>query len=183
MSPMKVHLCTTGNGTVRFNPNLYNSGKVCLSVLNTWPGRPEEQWNPSSTFLQVIVSIQSLILVQEPYFNEPGFERSRGTTRGNTENRRYNENIQVATVQWALLDQLRNPPAAFKDVVLWHIYLKREEIIRQCDAWLSDASLQIDRLQDYCASLKRELEAMEQPTRPAQSDSELDSDSDSETDL
>jgi hypothetical protein len=26
-------LLTTGHGTVRFNPNLYNCGKVCLSLL------------------------------------------------------------------------------------------------------------------------------------------------------
>lgn len=31
----KVNLQTTGNGTVRFNPNLYNCGKVCLSLLGT----------------------------------------------------------------------------------------------------------------------------------------------------
>jgi len=38
-TPPLVHLCTTGGGTVRFNPNLYNCGKVCLSLLGTWPGR------------------------------------------------------------------------------------------------------------------------------------------------
>ena len=53
-SPMQVHLVTTGRHTVRFNPNLYNDGKVCLSVLNTWHGRPEEKWNPqASSLLQV----------------------------------------------------------------------------------------------------------------------------------
>lgn len=73
LSPMMINFETTGHHTVRFNPNLYNDGKVCLSVLNTWHGRPEEKWNPqTSSFLQVLVSIQSLILVPEPYFNEPG---------------------------------------------------------------------------------------------------------------
>ena len=37
--PPLVHLCTTGGGTVGFNPNLYPCGKVCLSLLGTWPGR------------------------------------------------------------------------------------------------------------------------------------------------
>lgn len=37
--PPLMHLRTTGNGSVRFNPNLYNNGKVCLSLLGTWPGR------------------------------------------------------------------------------------------------------------------------------------------------
>ena len=31
--PPKVNLQTTGAGQVRFNPNLYNCGKVCLSLL------------------------------------------------------------------------------------------------------------------------------------------------------
>ena len=67
---------TTGGGTVRFNPNLYNCGKVCLSLLGTWSGQDGETWNKdTSTFLQVLVSIQSLILVEDPYFNEPGWER------------------------------------------------------------------------------------------------------------
>lgn len=59
-SPMLINLETTGRHTVRFNPNLYNDGKVCLSVLNTWHGRPEEKWNAhTSSFLQVSWSEQS----------------------------------------------------------------------------------------------------------------------------
>lgn len=38
-TPPLVHLRTTGGGRVRFNPNLYACGKVCLSLLGTWPGR------------------------------------------------------------------------------------------------------------------------------------------------
>ena len=50
----QVNLQTTGRGSVRFNPNLYNCGKVCLSLLGTWPGQKEEMWNEkASTFLQV----------------------------------------------------------------------------------------------------------------------------------
>lgn len=33
IKPPKVKLLTTGNNTVRFNPNLYRNGKVCLSIL------------------------------------------------------------------------------------------------------------------------------------------------------
>jgi len=32
--------------------------------------RPEEQWSPKSTLLQVLVSIQSMILIDAPYYNE-----------------------------------------------------------------------------------------------------------------
>lgn len=150
-SPMLINLETTGRHTVRFNPNLYNDGKVCLSVLNTWHGRPEEKWNAhTSSFLQVsididqsgvyssyiidrmlkqvLVSIQSLILVSEPYFNEPGYERSRGTTSGAQSSQEYNANICQATAKWAMLDQIRNPCPCFKEVItlIIAIYTLRE---------------------------------------------------------
>ncbi|MEQ2197571.1 Baculoviral IAP repeat-containing protein 6, partial [Xenoophorus captivus] len=89
---------------------------VCLSILNTWHGRPEEKWNPqTSSFLQVLVSVQSLILVAEPYFNEPGYERSRGTPSGTQSSREYDGNIRQATVKWAMLEQIRNPSPCFKE--------------------------------------------------------------------
>ena len=42
--PPKVNLMTTGAGKVRFNPNLYANGKVCLSLLGTWSG---PGWKPN----------------------------------------------------------------------------------------------------------------------------------------
>ncbi len=52
--PPKVLLSTTGHGKVRFNPNLYNCGKVCLSLLGTWG----DNWIADfSTILQILVSI------------------------------------------------------------------------------------------------------------------------------
>ena len=57
-SPPIINLQTTGHNSVRFNPNLYVDGKVCLSILNTWQGSPEELWNGQiSSFLQVFYSI------------------------------------------------------------------------------------------------------------------------------
>ena len=87
-SPPQVNFRTTGGGLVRFNPNLYNCGKVCLSLLGTWEGAQGEQWNETSTILQVLISIQSLILCAEPYYNEPGFERLYGTPQGDQESLR-----------------------------------------------------------------------------------------------
>lgn len=65
---------------------------------------------------QVLVSVQSLILVAEPYFNEPGYERSRGTPSGTQSSREYDGNIRQATVKWAMLEQIRNPSPCFKEV-------------------------------------------------------------------
>ncbi|CAM9178435.1 unnamed protein product [Ectocarpus sp. 4 AP-2014] len=69
-SPPRVRLMTTGGGTVRFNPNLYANGKVCLSILGTWNG---PRWTPVHSISSVLLSIQSL-MNEKPYHNEPGFE-------------------------------------------------------------------------------------------------------------
>lgn len=48
--------------------NLYEEGKVCLSILGTWAGDKNETWNSArSSLLQAFVSIQGLVLVKEPY--------------------------------------------------------------------------------------------------------------------
>lgn len=62
----------------RLNPNLYEEGRVCVSLLGTWTGKGTEKWGANSSLLQLIVSIQGLILVAEPYFNEAGYEKQVG---------------------------------------------------------------------------------------------------------
>ncbi|WCJ44615.1 Ubiquitin-conjugating enzyme family protein [Euphorbia peplus] len=60
----------------RINPNLYEDGLICLSLLNTWPGGKRETWNTQeSTILQVLVSIQALVLNEKPFFNEAGYDK------------------------------------------------------------------------------------------------------------
>jgi ubiquitin-conjugating enzyme E2 O len=63
--------------------NLYEEGKVCLSILGTWAGERSESWSAArSSLLQAFVSIQGLVLVKDPYFCEPSFEKMRGTEEG-----------------------------------------------------------------------------------------------------
>ena len=132
-SPPKVTLVTTGGGRVRFNPNLYKDGKVCLSLLGTWAG---PSWDPkTSTLLQVIVSIQSLILVADPYFNEPGVEATMNTASGMAASAQYNAYIRVQTLRCAMLDMLQKSPYIFQDAVKLHFALKAHEIKAQCERW------------------------------------------------
>jgi ubiquitin-protein ligase len=137
----QVLLHTTGNDTVRFNPNLYNTGKVCLSLLGTWSGQEGEKWNPkNSSFLQVMVSIQSLILVEQPYFNEPGWERKMNTPEGKKLSNDYNQNLHPHTIQLAMSNMLLNPPSGFEDVVINHFKMKKEEIINKTLLWEQEAT-------------------------------------------
>lgn len=48
--------------------------------------------------LQVLVSIQSLILIPKPYFNEPGYEASMNTVDGKRRSDSYNENIELVRI-------------------------------------------------------------------------------------
>ena len=112
--PPRVKYLTTGGGKYRFNPNLYQDGKVCLSLLGTWSG---PGWQPGeSTLLQVLVSIQSLILVDDPYFNEPGYQKSEGTQQGTTASQLYNANIRRYTMDAAILPHFQRLAATNHNV-------------------------------------------------------------------
>jgi ubiquitin-protein ligase len=93
------------NGKKRFNPNLYDNGKVCLSLLGTWRGDKGESWNSTtSTFNQLLISIQSQILIEQPYFNEPGYEKYIGKTSGIESSKNYNFSIRQYTIDHAIND-------------------------------------------------------------------------------
>lgn len=77
--PLKPPMCHYISYCIdRLNPNLYEDGKVCVSLLGTWAGKGSEIWTINSSLLQLIISIQGLILVAEPYFNEAGYEKQKG---------------------------------------------------------------------------------------------------------
>jgi len=152
--PPQVNFQTTGGGTVRFNPNLYNCGKVCLSLLGTWRGGPNEQWNEATTtLLQVLVSIQSLIFVSQPFFNEPGYEALMHTTKGDLQSAAYNETIRLATVTFAMVDMIKNPPIGFEQVVRRHFTLKAHRTLKDVIAWLKEAQTS-HSTPEYFAKLK-----------------------------
>ena len=78
---------------------------------------------------QVLISIQSLILCAEPYYNEPGFERLYGTPQGDAESLKYSEEVFRNNLKYAVAGQLTNPPEGFEDVVRAHFYLKRDVLL------------------------------------------------------
>lgn len=98
------------SGGLRLNPNLYENGNVCLSLLNTWTGKGTEVWDPAkSTMLQVLVSIQGLVLNANPYFNEAGYERQVGSPEGIKNSFIYNENAFLLSCR-SMLYLLHRPP-------------------------------------------------------------------------
>ena len=159
----KVVLLNTGGGTVRFGPNLYADGKVCLSLLGTWPG---PKWKPGvSSLSQVLISIQGLILgVEHPYFLEPGHGGWEGTikdgdfiVKGKTVSGKsvqedvvplrvavYEDNLRVGTLRFAM-DGLvsKHPPylEAFQKPIALHFFHNRERILTEMSSWCVDRAV------------------------------------------
>ncbi|KAJ4967302.1 hypothetical protein NE237_019151 [Protea cynaroides] len=129
--PPSVHFHSYG---LQINPNLYADGSVCLSLLNTWIGKKHERWNPSeSTILQVLLSIQALVLNEKPYFNEP-FMFGLG---GNKKSLTYNMNTFVLSCKM-MLYVLRKPPLHFEDFVAAHFRERAHVISMASKAYMDD---------------------------------------------
>ncbi|KAL1366552.1 putative ubiquitin-conjugating enzyme E2 38 [Arachis ipaensis] len=137
-SPPKVHY---HSGGVRINPNLYKCGTVCLSLLGTWQGRNnDENWIPGkSTMLQVLVSIQALILNEKPFYNEPGYPESYGGSRdGHRRSKEYSDNAFILSLK-TMMYTMRKPPQHFEDLVAGHFRTRARDILTACKLYSEGA--------------------------------------------
>ena len=89
----------TIDGKTRINPNLYECGKVCLSILGTWEG---PGWKKVMNLRTVLLSIQSL-LHEFPIQNEPGYEK---TTSDDQMSIDYNHYIIFQNYRLSILEVL-----------------------------------------------------------------------------
>lgn len=126
---------------LKLNPNLYETGKVCLSLLNTWTGRGNEIWDPKiSSILQVLISLQGLVLNARPYFNEAGYDKQIGTAEGEKNSLAYNENSFLLTCK-LMLYLLHRPPQHFESFVKDHFRRCSHSILAACDAYMKGAEV------------------------------------------
>jgi ubiquitin-conjugating enzyme E2 O len=137
--PPKVQFMSHGR---RLNPNLYEDGKVCLSILGTWDGEGVEKWDPrNSNVLRVLLSLQAMVFVEEPYYNEAGYEKQMGTSAGETNSRLYNESTFLLSTRH-LISTLRpgGAPQDFLEFVRWHYTLLGHAILKRCEQLLGDGA-------------------------------------------
>jgi len=93
--PPNVTFYQPDRGT-RFHPNLYVSGKVCLSVLNTWNG---PGWSSCENIKSVLLQLVS-ILDKEPFLREPGVKREHPSFNI------YHEIIKYKNVEVSICDMI-----------------------------------------------------------------------------
>ena len=101
-SPPKVKYWTNANN-IRFNPNLYVCGKVCVSLLNTWRG---EQWTSCQTISTVLLTLCTL-LCNDPLLNEPGVRNDHHDFK------KYNTIIKYKNIDIAIIDILQKKQGVF----------------------------------------------------------------------
>jgi len=151
--PPSVQFITTAGGTVRFNPNLYTCGKVCLSLLGTWSGEP---WNPSvNNMMHVVLALSVMIFTNQPLQNEPAYSSMvyfdpscSAETESETDNitskellmvRKYKFQLRYMTLQHAILAPLVNTDSIFYPAV-WDLFQKNQKtILHQLDRVLQQA--------------------------------------------
>jgi ubiquitin-protein ligase len=94
-APPAVTILSTDGGKVRFNPNLYSCGKVCLSLLGTYGN----DWSAAVSAEKIIEAIRGLVMTSKPYHNEPGYEGATGPCVERYTRKITHEVLRVAVVQ------------------------------------------------------------------------------------
>jgi len=128
-TPPKVKYCTNGEN-VRFNPNLYVCGKVCVSLLNTWRG---EQWTSCQTISTILLTLCTL-LCKDPLLNEPG------VTRSHPDMNSYEEIIQFSNLRTAVCDILYRREGIYLPFFENFYPFVKENFIKNADKLLDFAS-------------------------------------------
>lgn len=131
-SPPKVVYCTNGNN-IRFNPNLYPCGKVCLSLLNTWRG---EQWTSCQSISTVLLTLCTL-LCTNPLLNEPGVNLSFRDVGP------YNEIIEYANIDIAVCDIVRKKSGIYLTFFDLFLPFIQENFVRNFDQLLRFAEAKL----------------------------------------
>ncbi|MCJ1313729.1 hypothetical protein MMC25_007409 [Agyrium rufum] len=118
--PPEAYFHSWTNGAGRINPNLYEDGKICLSLLGTWNAdKKNEGWSASrSSMLQVIVSLMGLVLVKEPYYNEAGYEALKGSADSEVTSNMYSERVLVLAKGF-VTHALSHEIEGLHDVISW----------------------------------------------------------------
>jgi ubiquitin-conjugating enzyme E2 Z len=98
-SPPILHFITNGEN-IRFNPNLYVNGKVCISLLNTWRG---EQWTSCQTISTVLLTLGTLF-INDPLLNEPGI------TKTHNDFHKYTNIITYKNIDIAIINVIKKNP-------------------------------------------------------------------------
>lgn len=87
------------------------------------------------------MSIQAVVMSEEVYFNEPGYEGESGTEEGEKKNEAYSNIVRLCNIKYAMIGQIKQPSEGFEEVVRRHFYLKRDVIMKEVKKWIKYAEV------------------------------------------
>jgi ubiquitin-conjugating enzyme E2 Z len=125
-TPPKVTYCTNGDD-VRFNPNLYKCGKVCVSLLNTWRG---EQWTSCQSISTVLLTLCTL-LCSDPLLNEPGVSKIHPDMKN------YTDIIEYSNINVAICDIINKKSGVYNEFFVNFDSFIKENFLKNYDNILS----------------------------------------------
>ncbi|KAH6934644.1 hypothetical protein HPB50_026261 [Hyalomma asiaticum] len=150
--PPLVRLMTTDSGRVRFNPSIYENGKVCMAVLGT--DTTESTWTRNHSIGDVVAAIRGLLENENPIAEGSAFGVIPAVGTWLNKGIRYNAVLQHETIRVAVCDMVEDClggsssfPDTLKDVVLKQFpqfYGQYEKVVRErlpmTGAAMNDAS-------------------------------------------
>jgi ubiquitin-conjugating enzyme E2 Z len=106
---------------------LYTSGKVCISILNTWRG---EQWTSCQTISTVLLTLCTL-LCKNPLLNEPGI------TQSHKDFANYTRIIEYKNIEIAILKMVTKHSAVYPPKFNIFFYIVKEQYLKNQDKILA----------------------------------------------
>lgn len=67
-----------------------------------------------------------------------------GTPEGDQRNRGYCNIVKLANIRYAMIEQMREPPAGFEEVIHKSFYLRKDNILKEVKSWIDEADLIAD---------------------------------------
>ena len=126
-SPPKLLFKTAGEN-IRFHPNLYRNGKVCLSIINTWRG---EGWTSCQTIRSILLTLVTLFH-SKALLNEPGVTETHRDFKNYHEIIEY-KNYEIAINNIILQKSLPSAFVPFFHLIKKHFLEKYDSIIKRID--------------------------------------------------
>ncbi|CAF2057204.1 unnamed protein product [Brassica napus] len=77
-------------------------------------------------------------LESKPYFNEPAYERTKGTPSGEAYSKVYSENVYISSLR-TMVYGMRKSPKHFEEFVRSHYFERAHDILKAANGYIDGA--------------------------------------------
>nr|GEZ99531.1 hypothetical protein [Tanacetum cinerariifolium] len=133
--PKRPPLVRYHSGGLVIHPHVFKCGEVCLRHFTSIECERNKIWeNGTSNMLQLLVSMQNLILNSKPLFSGRAFPKLRNSKHREKFSLLYNETILIKSLK-TMMYSMNKPPKNFEDLVVGHFCKRVSSILKACEAY------------------------------------------------